>query len=140
VTAFAAQQPLSPKDQDIVENILSSLGNYHEVEETDLDAVTALSGSGPAYVFEFAAALREAGINCGLNEALAHSLAIDTLLGAAMLLADSDDRPEALRDAVTSPGGTTAAALKVFSDNDLRGIVDKALAAAKARSLELANQ
>jgi len=57
-----------------------------------------------------------------------------------MLLADSDDRPEALRDAVTSPGGTTAAALKVFSDNDLRGIVDKALAAAKARSLELANQ
>ncbi|HBR67516.1 MAG TPA: pyrroline-5-carboxylate reductase, partial [Opitutae bacterium] len=86
------------------------------------------------------AALREAGINCGLNEALAHSLAIDTLLGAAMLLADSDDRPEALRDAVTSPGGTTAAALKVFSDNDLRGIVDRALAAAKARSLELANQ
>jgi len=140
VTAFAAQQPLSPKDQDIVENILSSLGNYHEVEETDLDAVTALGGSGPAYVFEFAAALREAGINCGLNEALAHSLAIDTLLGAAMLLADSDDRPEALRDAVTSPGGTTAAALKVFSDNDLRGIVERALAAAKARSLELANQ
>ena len=140
MTAFAAQQPLSPKDQYIVENILSSLGNYHEVEETDLDAVTALSGSGPAYVFEFAAALREAGINCGLNEALAHSLAIDTLLGAAMLLADSDDRPEALRDAVTSPGGTTASALKVFSDNDLRGIVDRALAAAKARSLELANQ
>lgn len=140
VTAFAPLNPLSPKDQEIVENTLSSLGNYHEVEEADLDAVTALSGSGPAYVFEFAAALREAGINCGLDESLAHSLAIDTLLGAAMLLADSEQSPEALRDAVTSPGGTTAAALNVFSDNDLRGLVNKALAAAKARSLELAKE
>lgn len=138
VTAFAPEKPLSPKDQDIVENTLSSLGNFHEVDEADLDAVTALSGSGPAYVFEFAAALREAGIQCGLDEALSHSLAVDTLLGAAMLLADSEDSPEDLRNAVTSPGGTTAAALKVFSDNDLRGLVQKALAAAKARSLELA--
>jgi len=138
VTAFAPLAPLSPKDQDIVENALSSLGNFHEVEEVDLDAVTALSGSGPAYVFEFAAALREAGIQCGLDETLSNSLAIDTLLGAAMLLADSEQSPEALRDAVTSPGGTTAAALKTFSDNDFRGLVAKALASAKARSLELA--
>jgi pyrroline-5-carboxylate reductase len=116
------------------------LGNYHEVEESDLDAVTALSGSGPAYVFEFAAALREAGIHCGLDEALSSSLAIDTLLGAAMLLADSEESAEDLRNAVTSPGGTTAAALQVFSDNDLRGLVTKALEAAKARSLELAKE
>ena len=140
VTAFAPLAPLSPKDQDIVENALSSLGNFHEVEEVDLDAVTALSGSGPAYVFEFAAALREAGIQCGLDETLSNSLAIDTLLGAAMLLADSEQSPEALRDAVTSPGGTTAAALKTFSDNDFRGLVAKALASAKARSLELATE
>lgn len=140
VTAFAAQKNLSAKDQQIVENTLSSLGKFHEVKETDLDAVTALSGSGPAYVFEFAAALREAGIHCGLNQALAHSLTIDTLLGAAMLLADSTDSPESLRDAVTSPGGTTAAALKVFNDNDMRGLIIRALAAAKARSLELANE
>ena len=140
VTAFAPQHPLSPKDQDIIENALGSLGNFHEVEEADLDAVTALSGSGPAYVFEFAAALREAGINCGLDESLSNSLAVDTLLGAAMLLADSEDSPEGLRNAVTSPGGTTAAALKVFSDNDFRGLVNKALAAAKARSLELAQE
>jgi pyrroline-5-carboxylate reductase len=140
VTAFAPLAPLSPKDQDIVENALSSLGNFHEVEEVDLDAVTALSGSGPAYVFEFAAALREAGIQCGLDETLSSSLAIDTLLGAAMLLADSEQSPEALRDAVTSPGGTTAAALKTFSDNDFRGLVAKALASAKARSLELATE
>ena len=140
VTAFAPLRELSEKDTSIVENTLSSLGNYHEVEEEDLDAVTALSGSGPAYVFEFAAALREAGVHCGLDEALSASLAIDTLLGAAMLLAESEESPEDLRNAVTSPGGTPAAALKVFSDADFRGLVDKALAAAKARSLELAQE
>lgn len=138
VTAFAPLRELSEKDQAIVEKALSSLGNFHEVEESDLDAVTALSGSGPAYVFEFAAALREAGMNCGLDEGLADSLAIDTLLGAAMLLAESESTPEELRDAVTSPGGTTAAALNAFKEGDLRGLVNKALAAAKARSLELA--
>jgi pyrroline-5-carboxylate reductase len=140
VTAFAPQQALSAKDQAIVENTLSSLGNFHEVDESDLDAVTALSGSGPAYVFEFAAALREAGIHCGLDQQLATSLTIDTLLGAAMLLADSDDSPEALREAVTSPGGTTAAALGVFAEHNFRALVEQALAAAKARSLQLAQE
>ena len=140
VTALAPKKPRRAKDHAIVENTLSSLGNFHEVDEADLDAVTALSGSGPAYVFEFAAALREAGIHCGLDQELSTSLAIDTLLGAAMLLAESDDSPEALRDAVTSPRGTTAAALKVFGDGDFRGLVNKALAAANARSLELAKE
>jgi pyrroline-5-carboxylate reductase len=140
VTAFAPLRELSEKDRTIVENALSALGNFHEVEESDLDAVTALSGSGPAYVFEFAAALREAGMNCGLDEGLADSLAIDTLLGAAMLLAESESTPEQLRDAVTSPNGTTAAALNAFKEGDLRGLVNKALAAAKARSLELAKE
>ena len=139
VTAFAPLRELSEKDVRIVENTLSALGNFHEVEEEDLDAVTALSGSGPAYIFEFAAALREAGVNCGLDESLADTLAIDTLLGAAMLLAESEETPEALRNAVTSPEGTTAAALKVFEEGDLRKLVDQALAAAKARSIELAS-
>lgn len=138
VTAFAPLRELIEKDTLIVENILSSLGNFHEVDEADLDAVTALSGSGPAYVFEFAAALRDAGVHCGLDEGLAEALAIDTLLGAAMLLADSEERAETLRDAVTSPGGTTAAALGVMKAGDFRGLIDRALAAAKARSLELA--
>jgi pyrroline-5-carboxylate reductase len=138
VTAFAPLRELSEKDKAIVENTLSSLGNFHQVDEVDLDAVTALSGSGPAYLFEFAAALRDAGIHCGLDEGLADALAIDTLLGAAMLLAESGETPEALRDAVTSPGGTTAAALKVFEEGGFRDLVDQALAAAKARSIELA--
>lgn len=138
VTAYAPLNTLSKSDLQIVENTLASLGNYHEVDEVDLDAVTALSGSGPAYVFEFAAALQEAGLAAGLDKELANSLTIDTLLGAAMLLAESDDSADALRDAVTSPGGTTAAALSVFANADFRKLVDQAVAAAKARSIELA--
>lgn len=140
VTAFTPLRELSEKDQAIVENTLSSLGNYHEVDETDLDAVTALSGSGPAYVFEFAAALRDAGINAGLPTELAETLSIDTLLGAAMLLAESGEKAEDLRTAVTSPGGTTAAALQVLEDADFSKLIDRAVAAAKARSIELAKE
>ena len=105
-----------------------------------MDAVTALSGSGPAYVFEFAAALREAGIHCGLNQEISTSLATDTLLGAAKLLANSTESPEALRDAVTSPGGTTAAALKVFEENNFRALIQKTLEAAKKRSIQLSQE
>ena len=140
VTAFAPLRELSEKDKSIVEVTLSSLGNYHEVEEADLDAVTALSGTGPAYVFEFAAALRDAGAQAGLPPELAESLSVDTLLGAAMLLAESGKPAEDLRNAVTSPGGTTAAALKVFEQADFRGLISRAVAAAKARSAELAQE
>ncbi|MGB1126986.1 MAG: pyrroline-5-carboxylate reductase [Opitutales bacterium] len=140
VTAYTPLRELSEKDQAIVENTLRSLGNYHEVDESDLDAVTALSGSGPAYVFEFAAALRDAGTHAGLPAELAESLSIDTLLGAAMLLAESEDSAENLRKAVTSPGGTTAAALKVMEDSGFRDLIDQAIAAAKARSIELAEE
>lgn len=139
-TAYASHAPLESTDRKIVEEILRSLGNFYAVDESALDAVTALSGSGPAYVFEFAAALRNAGIQCGLSRELSASLTIDTLLGAAKLLADSKDSPEALRDAVTSPGGTTAAALKVLEENHFRELIQKTLAAAKARSIELSQE
>lgn len=140
VTAFAPLHKLTSNDQKIVEDTLSSLGNYHQVNEVDLDAVTALSGSGPAYLFEFAAALREAGVNAGLESDLADSLTIDTLLGAAMLLVESEFTPEELRDAVTSSGGTTAAALKVMEEGKFRELLKKAICAAKNRSLELAQE
>lgn len=138
VSVFSHFRDLSGKDSNIVENTLSSLGNFHEVEESDIDAVTAVSGSGPAYVFEFAAALRDAGINAGLPKELAESLSVDTLLGAAMLLAEGESSAEDLRNAVTSPGGTTAAALEVLEEADFRKLLDQTVAAAKARSLELA--
>ncbi|PXA04929.1 pyrroline-5-carboxylate reductase [Coraliomargarita sinensis] len=140
VTAYSPLRELSEKDSSIVEKTLSSLGNFHEVEEEDIDAVTAVSGSGPAYVFEFAAALRDAGVNAGLPPELAESLSVDTLLGAAMLLAESEASAESLRDAVTSPGGTTAAALKVLEEADFRALINDAVAAAKARSIELAGE
>ena len=139
-TAYASHAPLESTDRKIVEEILRSLGNFYAVNESDLDAVTALSGSGPAYVFEFAAALRNAGIQCGLSQKLSTSLTIDTLLGAAKLLAESEDSPEALRDAVTSPGGTTAAALRVLEENHFRQLIQKTLEAAKARSIELSQE
>lgn len=140
VTAFTPLRELSEKDKLIVDNILSSLGNFHEVEEKDLDAVTALSGSGPGYVYEFIAAMREAGIHAGLDPDLAESLSVDTLLGSAMLLVESEETAEELRDDVTSPGGTTAAALKVMSEGGFRDLMNRAIAAAKARSIELANE
>lgn len=140
VTAYASREPMESADRKIVEELLHSLGNFHPVNESDLDAVTALSGSGPAYVFEFAAALREAGMHCGLSQELSTSLTIDTLLGAAKLLANSEESPEALRDAVTSPGGTTAAALKVLDENQFRTLIRKTLEAASARSKELSQE
>lgn len=91
-------------------------------------------------MFEFAAALRNAGIQCGLNQELSTALTTDTLLGAAKLLAESEDTPEALRNAVTSPGGTTAAALKILESNNFRELIQKALAAAKTRSIELSQK
>lgn len=137
VTAYAPLSALSETDLQIVAKTLSSLGTYHLVEESDLDAVTALSGSGPAYVFEFAAALRDAGEHAGLEPELAKELAIQTLLGASKLLEASDQTAEALRIAVTSPGGTTAAALQVMEDKGFRNLIDQAVQAAKARSIEL---
>ena len=140
ITAYTPAQALDPADEQRVKAILTALGNYHAVEESQLDAITALSGSGPAYLFEFAAALRDAGIQLGLDPLLAHSLAVHTCYGSAALLAQSEDDPEALRDAVTSKGGTTAAALNVLSHNDLRGLIEKALTAARDRSIELAHE
>jgi pyrroline-5-carboxylate reductase len=138
VSAYAPLYPLQKDHAAIVQNILGALGQYHLVPEEQLDAVTALSGSGPAYLFEFAAALQEAGTHAGLPPRLANALTIQTLLGAAKLLEQSDESPDALRDAVTSPGGTTAAALQVLQNAQLRKTVDQAIQAAKERSIELA--
>ena len=90
------------------------------VSEPLLDAVTGLSGSGPAYVFLVAEALIEAGVLAGLPRDVSTRLSVQTLLGAATLLAESDEGPEALRAAVTSPGGTTAAGLRVLEDPGVR--------------------
>ncbi len=108
-------------------------------DESLLDAVTALSGSGPAYVFLLAECMAKAGIEAGLPEDLAGQLALATVSGSGELLRLSDEPPEVLRQNVTSPGGTTAAALKVLmADDALQPLLSKAVAAAAKRSRQLA--
>ena len=138
ITAFSAQKVLSSADQQSVENILGSLGPVLELPETDIDAVTAVSGSGPAYLFEFVAAFRAAAVATGLPPATAEKLALETVRGSVKLLEATGEDPEKLRDAVTSPGGTTAAALEVFRAGNFRQLFTEAVAAAKRRSEELA--
>jgi pyrroline-5-carboxylate reductase len=124
-------------DLDWAEEILSAVGTVVRVPEAMLDAVTGLSGSGPAYVFLVAEALIEGGVVAGLPRDTAVALASQTLLGAARLLVESDDGPEALRAAVTSPGGTTAAGVRALESRAVRSAFIEAVQAATARSREL---
>ena len=137
ITAYAPLAPLSQDDRTAVETILGSLGEVLPQPESQLDGVTAVSGSGPAYVFEFAAAFREAAEQCGFDEATAKRLVMATLKGSLALLEASPLSPDALRDAVTSKGGTTAAALAVFKDAKFRETMTAAVEAARRRSSEL---
>jgi pyrroline-5-carboxylate reductase len=137
ITAWAAKAPLLASDLAVVDQLLGALGQAVEVGEPDLDAVTGVSGSGPAYVFEFAAALRDAGIAAGLPPETAEKLAVETLLGSARLLAQKQINPEILRDQVTSPNGTTYAGLQRMKAGDFRGLIRETVLAATARSREL---
>ena len=136
ITGWCVTAPLSATDRATVETILGALGKAVDVPEAQMDAVTGVSGSGPAYVFEFAAALRDAGVAAGLAPETAQTLAVETLLGAARLLARKNIEPETLRNQVTSPNGTTFAGLQRMAARDFRGVVREAVLAAKARSEE----
>lgn len=137
ISGWCANQPPTSADRGTLLELLQALGKAVEVTEDKMDAVTAVSGSGPAYVFEFAAALREAGIAAGLPAETALMLAQETILGAARLLAASETPAETLRDRVTSPNGTTFAALQVFQAREFRALIAEAVAAATKRSQEL---
>ena len=108
-------------------------------QEDELDLVTAISGSGPAYLFEFTCALEEAAREIGLDAQIAKELALQTIIGSAKLMENSNFSPEELRNQVTSPNGTTQAALESFSSDELREIVKRAVTAARNRSIELSN-
>jgi pyrroline-5-carboxylate reductase len=128
----------SEADLAWAEEILQAVGTVVRVPEPLLDAVTGLSGSGPAYVFLVAEALAEGGVLAGLPRETAAALTAQTLLGAARLLVDSDDGPEALRAMVTSPGGTTATGLRALEARGVRSAFIEAVQAATQRSRELA--
>jgi pyrroline-5-carboxylate reductase len=136
----AAIAPGAQADDDDLawaESILSAVGTVVRVPEKLLDAVTGLSGSGPGYVFLVAEALIDAGVLAGLPRDVSVTLANQTLLGAARLLTETGDGPEALRAAVTSPGGTTAAGLRVLEQAGVRAAFLDAVMAATERSREL---
>ncbi len=138
--AIAAGTAAGGDDLTWAEGILGAVGTVVRVPEDLLDAVTGLSGSGPAYVFLVAEALIDGGIEAGLPREISERLARQTLLGAARLLAESGETPEELRAHVTSPGGTTEAGLRVLDERDLRAAFSAAVAAATERSRQLGSQ
>lgn len=137
---YAAPQ-VSTAHRDAAARILGAVGETVWLEsEAQIDAVTALSGSGPAYVFHFIEALQAGGEALGLTAETARKLAIQTLVGSAALAAQSPDSPATLREKVTSKGGTTAAALHVLGEAGFISLMGRALDAASARSVELGDQ
>jgi pyrroline-5-carboxylate reductase len=137
MSGMSANRYASGDDLKIVRSILEAMGKVIEFNEEDLDAVTALSGSGPAYVFYFIEALIEGGIYAGLEPNDAALLAITTLKGSVKLMEELRESPEVLRGKVTSPGGTTEAALAVLNKYEVKQNIIEAIAAATRRSKEL---
>ncbi len=127
-------------DLEYAGRIFALLGTSLSVEEKQMDAVTSLSGSGPAYVFTFIEALADAGVKNGLPRDVAARLAAQTVLGAARMVVETGEHPALLKEKVTSPGGTTIAALHVLESGGFRGVVMDAVEAACLRSKELAGK
>lgn len=137
ITAFCSASVLSKADREIAFRVFDSLGETFETAEENLDAVTAVSGSGPAYVFEFTSALTAAAVDAGLPKEIATRLARKTIQGAARLMEQTGEDAETLRNNVTSPGGTTQAALDALAENHFRRTIRTAVSEAKRRSIEL---
>lgn len=137
ITAVAPGSTATDTDLELVERFLSGTGEVVRVAEKDMDAVTALSGGGPAYVFTVIDALAEAGVHAGLRRDVASRLARQTVLGAARLTVESGEHPAVLREKVTSPAGTTAAGLRVLEDRAVRAAFLAAVEASRDRSVEL---
>lgn len=136
-TAYCPLIPLSAGDQAQVIRLLEALGQSVALDESHFDAITAVGGSGPAFLFEFVAGLRDAGLAAGLPADVAYRAALETTLGAARLLARGDHSPEVLRDKVTSPNGTTFAGLQVLAARQFRDTLKETILAATRRAGEL---
>lgn len=139
MAAISAGSTATTDHLDRVRDILSATGRVAVVPERYLDAVTAISGSGPAYLFFVVEAMIEAGVHLGLPRDVSTELVVQTMLGSAKLLRESGEHPAILRERVTSPGGTTAAALRELEDHKVRAAFLTAMEAARDRSRELAS-
>lgn len=137
ITAVARNPEVVREVYEDVLSLLRSLGEVVEVDEKDMNAVTALSGSGPAYVFRFIEALKEAGIKAGLSAELSQRLALATIEGSTALLRESGKNTAELIESVASPAGTTIEALKVLEDYRFKAAVMAAVEAAWKRAYEL---
>jgi pyrroline-5-carboxylate reductase len=137
MSVLSAGAHAGEQDLDEAEALLAAVGQVRRVPESQQDAVTALSGSGPAYFFFLVEAMVDAGILLGLPRALAADLIVQTALGAAVMMRDSGEHPVQLREAVTSPGGTTIAAIRELERHGVRAALIAAIEAAHARSVEL---
>jgi len=137
VSALAAGPRATSEDVQWTQKIFATSGRTVVVEESMLDAVTAVSGSGPAYFFYLIEAMTAAGVAEGLDEDVAELLAVETCIGAGQLLHHTQKQPAVLRDQVTTPGGTTEAALKVMTASGVQEVLTRAVRAAAVRSREL---
>jgi pyrroline-5-carboxylate reductase len=141
MTALYARPGVSAQDKARVEHVVATTGESLWVQqEAQLDAVTALSGSGPAYVFFFLEAMTQAGVDMGLTREQAYQLALGTFAGASELARASDEPPEVLRQRVTSKGGTTYAAITSMEQDQVQALFAKALHAARERAKELGDE
>jgi pyrroline-5-carboxylate reductase len=137
MTAISAGAHAGAEHLAVAESLLASVGKVARVPESQLDAVTALSGSGPAYFFFLVEAMIDAGILLGLPRALAADLIVQTAIGSAVMLRDSGEHPVQLREAVTSPAGTTISAIRELEIHGVRAAILAAIEAAARRSAEL---
>ena len=141
ITALFARAAVNDTDKALINQVLGSTGERMWVDAEDhIDAVTALSGSGPAYMFYFMEAMREAGTGMGLNPAQAYQLAVATFIGAGELAKASPESPETLRQRVTSKGGTTYAALTAMEADGIKPAFIAAMRAAQQRAKELGDE
>ena len=141
MTALFACPGVSAAEKAGIEQVIATTGQFLWVqEEIQLDAVTALSGSGPAYVFFFLEAMTEAGVGIGLSQEQAYRLAVATFQGASSLAAVSDEAPEVLRQRVTSKGGTTHAAITLMESAGIKPAFVRAMQAAQQRARELGDE
>ena len=137
ITAIARGTHVTDNQFNLAKKVLSAVGSVVEVPESMMDAVTGLSGSGPGYIALVVEALADGGVASGLPRTIAMQLAIDTVLGTAKLLKESNLHPGELKDRVTSPGGTTIAGVAMLEERGLRSALIEAVKAATARSKEL---
>ena len=138
MSAISAGSVATAEQLDLAASLLGAVGKVVTVPETYQDAVTAVSGSGPAYVFYVVEAMVDAGVLLGLPRDVATTLAVQTVYGSAKLLAETGEHPGRLREQVTSPGGTTAAALRELDAHGVKAAFAAAMEAARDRSRELA--